>query len=142
VTIAGDPGSSIASATNSNAISAKPTTAKKVKAGTRSDCTQLNTRSNVPFPKTQARKKGSAEGTLRRDLLWTLAGKLPTGLRDKVPFQECQGQRPPTVLGFRVPVPISGLRPCRQNDRIDDAMSVSGPWADITPTPARVRFRG
>jgi len=46
----------------------------------RSDCTQLNTRSNVPFPKTQARKKGRAEGTLRRDLLWTLAGKLPTGL--------------------------------------------------------------
>jgi len=33
VTIAGDPGSSVASATNSNAISAKPTTAKKVKAG-------------------------------------------------------------------------------------------------------------
>jgi hypothetical protein len=58
VTIAGDPGFSVASATNSNAIRAKPTTAKKVKAGIAAlPCTQLNTRSNVRFRKTQALKK-------------------------------------------------------------------------------------
>ena len=65
MTIAGDPGSSVASATNSKAISAKPTTAKKVKAGIAAlRSPQLNTRSNVRFPKTQALKKGRAEGDL------------------------------------------------------------------------------
>jgi hypothetical protein len=57
-----------------------------------------------------AEKKAAPKGTLRRDPLWTLAGKLPTGLRDKVPFQECKRQRPPTVGVSRVPVPISALR--------------------------------
>jgi hypothetical protein len=112
VTIAGDPGFSVASATNSNAIRAKPTTAKKVKAGIAAlPCTQLNTRSNVRFRKTQAlKKRPRRRGPYDATHFGHSLGKLPTGLRDKVPFQECKRQRPPTVGVSRVPVPISALR--------------------------------
>jgi hypothetical protein len=62
--MAGDPGSSVESATNSNAISTKPTAAKKVKAGIAAlRRPKPNTLSNDRFPKTQA-QKSRAEGNL------------------------------------------------------------------------------
>src|SRR5262245_18835726 len=61
----------------------------------RSNSTQLNTPSNVRFPKAQAQiKKAAPKGTSRRDPLWTLAGSSRLGQRTKVPFQECQGPTP------------------------------------------------
>ena len=65
VIITGDPGSSVASATNSNAISTKPATTKKLKTGIAAFRVHATQHAEQrPVPQNAGAEKGRAEGDL------------------------------------------------------------------------------